>query len=262
MIGPKYCVQESIPLMAQAYGFSYELVQYKWPRWLHQQTEKQRIIWGYKILFLDVLFPLAVDKIIFVDADQIVRADLKELRDLDLEGAPYGYTPFCDSRKEMDGYRFWKSGYWASHLGNRKYHISALYVVDLKKFRKIAAGDRLRGQYQALSQDPNSLSNLDQDLPNNMIHQVAIKSLPQEWLWCETWCDDASKSAAKTIDLCNNPKTKEPKLAAAVRIVPEWAEYDKAVKDLLRKAQEQRAGGAGPRPSPSPRSGGPQRDEL
>lgn len=39
---------------------------------------------------------------------------------------------------------------------------SALYVVDLKKFRKIAAGDRLRGKYQALSQDPNSLSNLDQ----------------------------------------------------------------------------------------------------
>uniref|UniRef100_A0AAV2JWN7 UDP-glucose ceramide glucosyltransferase-like 1 n=1 Tax=Knipowitschia caucasica TaxID=637954 RepID=A0AAV2JWN7_KNICA len=230
--------KETIHHMAQAYGFQYELVQYKWPRWLHQQTEKQRIIWGYKILFLDVLFPLAVDKIIFVDADQIVRADLKQLRDLDLEGAPYGYTPFCDSRKEMDGYRFWRSGYWASHLGHRKYHISALYVVDLKKFRKIAAGDRLRGQYQALSQDPNSLSNLDQDLPNNMIHQVAIKSLPQEWLWCETWCDDGSKTTAKTIDLCNNPKTKEPKLTAAARIVPEWVEYDNEIKQLLREKQE------------------------
>jgi hypothetical protein len=57
--------------MAQEYGFEYELVQYKWPRWLHQQTEKQRIIWGYKILFLDVLFPLDVKKIIFVDADQV-----------------------------------------------------------------------------------------------------------------------------------------------------------------------------------------------
>lgn len=34
-----------------------------------------------------------------------------------------------------------------------------------------------------------------------MIHQVSIKSLPQEWLWCETWCDDASKKYAKTIDL-------------------------------------------------------------
>lgn len=70
------CRQETISHMAESYGFQYELVQYKWPRWLHQQTEKQRIIWGHKILFLDVLFPLAVDKIIFVDADQ-VRIKLK-----------------------------------------------------------------------------------------------------------------------------------------------------------------------------------------
>lgn len=135
----------------------------------------------------------------------------------------------------MDGFRFWKSGYWASHLAGREYHISALYVVDLKKFRRIAAGDRLRGQYQGLSQDPNSLSNLDQDLPNNMIHQVAIKSLPQDWLWCETWCSDESKKTAKTIDLCNNPLTKEPKLKAALRILPEWKEYDYEVKVLWDK---------------------------
>ncbi|KAF4079938.1 hypothetical protein AMELA_G00184090 [Ameiurus melas] len=77
----------------------------------------------FPIHFLDVLLPLAVDKIIFVDADQIGRADLKELRDLDLEGAPYGYTPFCDSCHKMDGCRFWKTGYWMSHLGHRKYHI-------------------------------------------------------------------------------------------------------------------------------------------
>ena len=34
-----------------------------------------------------------------------------------------------------------------------------------------------------------------------MIHQVQIKSLPQEWLWCETWCSDESKATAKTIDM-------------------------------------------------------------
>ncbi|XP_071950419.1 UDP-glucose:glycoprotein glucosyltransferase 1-like [Antedon mediterranea] len=229
-LSPKH--KEFLPHMAEKYGFEYELVQYKWPRWLHQQTEKQRMIWGYKILFLDVLFPLHVKKIIFVDADQIVRADLQDLADLDLKGAPYGYTPFCDSRVEMDGFRFWKSGYWASHLAGRKYHISALYVVDLVKFRKIAAGDRLRGQYQGLSQDPNSLSNLDQDLPNNMIHQVAIFSLPQEWMWCETWCSDREKTKAKTIDLCNNPLTKEPKLVSAKRIVAEWPDYDNEIKAL------------------------------
>ncbi|XP_050543404.1 UDP-glucose:glycoprotein glucosyltransferase [Daktulosphaira vitifoliae] len=227
--------KDFLPVMANEYKFQYELVEYKWPRWLHQQTEKQRTIWGYKILFLDVLFPLDVKKIIFVDADQVVRADMKELVDLDLGGAPYAYTPFCESRKEMDGFRFWKQGYWKTHLQGRRYHISALYVVDLKRFRKVAAGDRLRGQYQALSQDPNSLSNLDQDLPNNMIHQVSIKSLPQEWLWCETWCDDESKIFAKTIDLCNNPLTKEAKLTAAMRIVSEWKDYDNEIKSLQIK---------------------------
>ncbi|EFO25210.1 UDP-glucose:Glycoprotein Glucosyltransferase containing protein [Loa loa] len=239
--------KETLPQMAKHYGFKYEFIEYRWPRWLHQQTEKQRVMWGYKILFLDVLFPLSVRKIIFVDADQIVRTDLMELMELDLGGAPYGFTPFCDSRTSMDGFRFWKKGYWANHLAGRKYHISALYVIDLVKFRQVAAGDRLRGQYQGLSADPNSLSNLDQDLPNNMIHQVRIKSLPQEWLWCETWCDDASKEKAKTIDLCNNPQTKEPKLDSAMRIIPEWKDYDAEIKVLLdersKKYAEERKSG-------------------
>lgn len=39
-------------------------VTYKWPSWLHKQTEKQRIIWAYKILFLDVLFPLGLKKVL------------------------------------------------------------------------------------------------------------------------------------------------------------------------------------------------------
>lgn len=43
---------------------------YKWPHWLRAQTEKQRIIWAYKILFLDVLFPMDLDKVIFVDAGE------------------------------------------------------------------------------------------------------------------------------------------------------------------------------------------------
>ena len=164
--------KEFLPKFAAEKGFEFELVQYNWPSWLNKQTEKHRLIWAYKILFLDVLFPQDVKKIIFVDADQVVRADLYELVQLDLEGAPYGYTPFCDNRPDMDGFRFWKSGYWHNHMGGRKYHISALYVIDLVRFRQLAAGDQLREQYQGLSQDPNSLANLDQDLPNYMIHQV------------------------------------------------------------------------------------------
>lgn len=221
--------------MAKEYGFKYEMVTFKWPHWLRQQKEKQREIWGYKILFLDVLFPLSLDKVIFVDADQIVRTDMMSLVNHDLEGKPYGFTPMCDSRTEMEGFRFWKQGYWANYLRGQPYHISALYVVDLRRFRELAAGDRLRQTYHSLSADPNSLANLDQDLPNHMQFQIPIHSLPQEWLWCETWCSDESQRAAKTIDLCNNPQTKEPKLDRARRQVPEWTVYDDEIAALDRK---------------------------
>jgi UDP-glucose:glycoprotein glucosyltransferase len=40
-------------------------------------------------------------------------------------------------------------------------------------------GDRLRAVYDTLARDPNSLANLDQDLPNYAQHQVPIHSLPQ-----------------------------------------------------------------------------------
>jgi UDP-glucose:glycoprotein glucosyltransferase len=222
--------------MAEKIGCEVEFVTYKWPDWLRGQTEKQRIIWGYKILFLDVLFPLNVKKIIYVDADQVVRGDLTELRDMDLHGAPYGYTPMCDSRESTIGYAFWKTGFWADHLRGKPYHISALYVVDLERFRKMLVGDNLRSIYQSLSGDPNSLSNLDQDLPNYAQHQVPIFSLPQEWLWCESWCSDETKPAAKTIDLCNNPLHKEPKLSMAKRVISgelfeeSWEELDLEVK--------------------------------
>lgn len=235
--------KEFIPHLAKEYGFQYEMVTYAWPHWLRAQREKQRTIWGYKILFLDVLFPLDLDKVIFVDSDQVVRTDLKELTEIDLQGSPYGFPPMGDDSHDMDGYRFWKSGYWKGFLRGRPYHISALYVVDLKRFRSITAGDVLREQYHALSADPNSLSNLDQDLPQVLMDHIPIHTLDQEWLWCETWCSTEWLHKAKTIDLCSNPKTHEAKLDRARRQIPEWTELDEEVQRLARRVESEKEGG-------------------
>ncbi|GLU02935.1 hypothetical protein SLE2022_201650 [Rubroshorea leprosula] len=256
--------KDVIPHMAQEYGFEYELITYKWPTWLHKQKEKQRIIWAYKLLFLDVIFPLSLEKVIFVDADQVVRADMGELYDMDIKGRPYAYTPFCDNNKDMDGYRFWRQGFWKEHLRGKPYHISALYVVDLVKFRETAAGDNLRVFYETLSKDPNSLANLDQDLPNYAQHTVPIFSLPQEWLWCESWCGNATKFKAKTIDLCNNPMTKEPKLKGARRIVSEWTDLDSEARHITAKILgDDEADNPEPVPSPNqlPTSTSPSQSE-
>ena len=233
--------KESAFAMAEEIGCEIEFVTYKWPEWLRAQSEKQRIIWGYKILFLDVLFPLDLKKIIYVDADQVVRGDLKELWDIDLEGAPYGYTPMCESREETKGYQFWRDGFWPAHLNGKPYHISALYVVDLQRFRRELVGDQLRAVYQQLTADPNNLSNLDQDLPNYTQNQIKIFSLPQDWLWCESWCSEETKGTAKTIDLCNNPEHKEPKVLMAKRIISgdlfeeSWVDLDAEVDAYERK---------------------------
>ena len=154
------------------------------------------------------------------------------------------------------------------HLQGRPYHISALYVVDLQRFRATRVGDRLRATYDQLSRDPNSLANLDQDLPNYAQHSIPIFSLPQEWLWCETWCSMETKKDAKTIDMCNNPQTKTPKVRrhAAPAVAPvraidslvcvsqlenakriasgdlfptSWVEFDQRAKELEERTNRQ-----------------------
>ena len=68
---------------------------------------------------------------------------------------------------------------------------------------------------------------------------VTIFSLPQEWLWCETWCSLDTLKDAKTIDLCNNPLTKEPKLDVARRLLPEWSEYDREARELTARFESE-----------------------
>lgn len=247
--------KSALPQMAAKYQFKYKLVKYKWPKWIYPQLEKQRIIWGNKILFLDVLFPLNLERVIYIDSDQIVRTDMKELMQMDFNEAPYAFTPFCDSRVETEPYRFWKKGFWKEQLQEMayakqkqrdknkkvqplKYHISALFAIDLLKFRQMNGGDILRKFYQSLAPDKNSLANLDQDLPNFVQSELPIFSLPQEWLWCETWCSDETMSKAKTIDLCNNPLTKKPKLEIAQTRITEWPGLDKEVSAIKAPSDE------------------------
>ena len=55
---------------------------------------------------------------------------------------------------------------------------------------------------------------------------------------------------------CNNPLTKEPKLSVAMRLLPEWTQYDQEIRDLQERVA---------RPAAVPDSTGHEahaRDEL
>ncbi|KAJ8499810.1 hypothetical protein OPV22_010362 [Ensete ventricosum] len=93
-----------------------------------------------------------------------------------------------------------------------------------------------------------------QDLPNYAHHTVPIFSLPQEWLWC------GNATMAKTIDLCNNPMTKEPKLQGAKRIVPEWVDLDAEARRVTTAILGEMVTSTSPPPDSS--QSNDQRDEL
>jgi UDP-glucose:glycoprotein glucosyltransferase len=217
--------KEELATMSRKYNFSFDFVEYHWPHWVSRQTERHRIIWGNKILFIDGLFPMNLSRVIYIDADAVVRGDLIRLMRADLKGQPYGFVPFCTSRRDMERYHFWTKGYWKRRLGEiggKRYHISAMFVVDLDRFRRMGAGDRLRKHYAKIVGGSQSLANLDQDLPNDAQDSVPIFSLPRRWLWCCTWCSEFEKDDALIIDLANNPKTKVSKVEMAKQFIEEW----------------------------------------
>lgn len=132
---PEY--HENIEKLSKSllYSFQYEFVHYEWPKWLTIQNKFHRTVWAYKVLFLDILFPVDLQRILYVDADQmIVQGNILNLYRHDLgNDAPYGFVPFCDDKKEIDNLRFWKSGFWLEALKGKPYHIRYL-SFDYQQF--------------------------------------------------------------------------------------------------------------------------------
>ena len=161
-----------------------------------------------------------------------------ELWRLDLGGAAVGMTPFCqDAPNEATmGFRFWADGYWKGHLGGRPYHISALFVVDLELFRAANFGDMYRDTYNALTADPNSLSNLDQDLPNYLQAAAPIHCCPRRGSGARRGAPSRRRRRRGDRPV-RQPLTKEPKLDQAQRIGgARWAEIDAEMETLLAGA--------------------------
>ena len=121
-ISPQF--RSNMHALSQKLKFEYEFISYRWPEWLVRQMKINEVK-AYKILFLDVIFPANVRRVVFVDSDQVARVDLTELAKIDLEGHVYGFVPFCGDKAEMAEYRFWErpGSYWHKRLKGNPYFI-------------------------------------------------------------------------------------------------------------------------------------------
>lgn len=79
--------------MAKENGFEYELVKYKWSMWLHHHTENDKRFGDTKTLSR-CFVPLECQENHFRDADQVVRADIRELASLNRKEYKIKKAPF------------------------------------------------------------------------------------------------------------------------------------------------------------------------
>ncbi|WPK24900.1 hypothetical protein PUMCH_002199 [Australozyma saopauloensis] len=214
-------ILSQLPSLSEKFKFDYELISYQWPLWLRKQRETSRQLLGYKALFLDMLFPEDLEKLIVIDADLIVTSDLAELTKIDLNGATYGFVPICEDKPVSQ--KFWHDGYWKKVLADDlSYYSSSLFVVDLTKFRSVGAGNLIRRQYQKLSSDLQSLTILDENLFNNLQRVLPIYSLPREWSWNPIWCSGDDKIGARVLHFNIHDLNDLAAFKYAKSIAPAW----------------------------------------
>ncbi|GAV53684.1 hypothetical protein ZYGR_0AK01860 [Zygosaccharomyces rouxii] len=152
---------------------SIELVKYEWPPWLRPQRFLERRMDAYKVLFLDVLFPQSVSRIIYMDPSISQLPDPFKLNEKVRTKLPFAMY-------KMVGHGYWETRYWAQRLGDRnlKFHsVHPAFVINLQNLRAYYGGNKLRIHYQRLSADVLSLGKIDQDLINDAQEEVPIRTL-------------------------------------------------------------------------------------
>ena len=149
------------------------LVRYDWPNWLRPQRFRHRRMAVSKLLFLDVIFPSNISHLIYMSPKAQTIDPIEVLQESRNKKALF-------SLFRMKGKGYWSEGYWKKIIhdnGLTFYSIEPVFVINLVALRKASAGDILRLHYQRLSTDVQSLSNIDQDLLNNIQMEVPLGSL-------------------------------------------------------------------------------------
>lgn len=123
----------------------------------------------YSKLFAASILPVEVDKIISIDCDTIIMHSLKELWDINLNGAVVAGVNECMSQ------------YYRRNLGKQDkdhYFNSGMLVLNLEEFRK---GNYEELFWKYMKRYGSSLAYLDQDLVNAVVPQQKMLLLDPKY---------------------------------------------------------------------------------
>ncbi|KAL6927399.1 hypothetical protein ACO0SA_003697 [Hanseniaspora valbyensis] len=166
-------------------GYNCEVINAEWASWMRPTNIIKNQLNYAKYMLVDLLLPLSVDKLVFVDLNDknnkdwlkiVEQGEIDIIMDSDKDEFILGLIP----HEETDD-SYWKTEeYFKEFMKTHNledYYQTKNYIMSLKNYRLHNIGDILRVHYQRLTTDVNSLKQFDEALINNVQPQLSITKL-------------------------------------------------------------------------------------
>jgi UDP-glucose:glycoprotein glucosyltransferase len=180
-------------------GCRCNFVHYGWPMWLTPPAERKKAAALARVLFLDIVMPLSVQRVVAIEAGTIVVGDLTELLVDDMEGAP---CAFVEDGKGIS---------------------SALFVADMEKWRTAGVGEVARMSYEDLIDHLAKSDQIEELLLGRMQKRVDMFPISRGWRRCSSRGRDGEMAHVRAIGACGS-------IAALRRDMPLWRELDEEIE--------------------------------
>ncbi|KAJ6233836.1 UDP-glucose:Glycoprotein Glucosyltransferase [Anaeramoeba flamelloides] len=212
-----------IDKLSQEYHFEYETVIYKWPTWLDVPKYKNRIINGIKILFLDVLFPPHVNKLLILKPNQLIKTDIKELFNLDMKDSIFAMNKYEKYDEQIKNF-FQNNEFQHNSIFNPN-----LILVNLQRVRQLRIGDKYRFLFNKYENSDERFVNIDEGILNFAQNLVPITPLAFKWICCKNYCDDEQLKASKIIDICEFDFSLDNVASKIEKAYPNWVKLNNEI---------------------------------
>jgi hypothetical protein len=195
-----------------------EIIPPFWPSFVPRPSSPSQFCKIAKFLFLDLLIPLEVRRILILDDSVVLRKDVAVFRRVDLDTAVCAAPLISSSRRKA---LYWNLEDIVQERFGRPFHTSALVWVDLARWVDARAGYIFRKLYLDALLMPKDYPS-DDDLFNQLQLHVQIATLPEGTTFCSLYNRRDLATSAFAHMMCSpdsprlfGPKYDEIRAAAA-----------------------------------------------
>jgi hypothetical protein len=184
---------------SRSYPPNTEILPRFWPQFL-PPINCQAFCKAAKLALVDILIPLEVPDILFVDPKMLIRRDVSAFRHLELTRAVCAAPLISSSKKKL---HYWNRPEFVCARLGRPAHSTALLWIDMERWRNAGASDKYRRLWTITRMIPETVREIDNDLFNLMQLDVQVATLPENTAFCTENSEPHLAASAFSIVMCS-----------------------------------------------------------